>query len=143
MKIKEKDTQILDALRKGEDVNAVAQHFKLPKSTVYYHLAKMKKAGFIKGVRVSMDYEPTSEHRAALVLVSLSKTNLKDVKTFEDEIEKNKMVSDMYGVTGNWDFLLIIHGTKDQITKFIMETVQAMPNVSRTHSLFIMKHLEL
>ncbi|MCL5101257.1 MAG: Lrp/AsnC family transcriptional regulator [Candidatus Parvarchaeota archaeon] len=143
MKIKEKDTRILDALRKGESVNSLAQRFKLPKSTIYYHLTKLKKIGFIKGIRVSMDYEQMPEHRAALVLVSLNKTNLKDVNTFEEELQRNSIVSDIYGVTGDWDFLLVIHGTKQEITKFIMESIQSMPNVKRTHSLFIMKHIEL
>lgn len=143
MKIKEKDNQIINALRKGEDVNALALRLKLPKSTIYYHLTKLKKAGFIRGVRISMDYERMPEHRAALVLVSLNKTNLKDVHIFEEELQKNKLISDIYGVTGDWDFLLVIHGTKEEITKFIMESIQSLPNVNRTHSLFIMKHIEL
>jgi DNA-binding Lrp family transcriptional regulator len=143
MKIKEKDTQILNAMRKGENVSEIAKRFKLPKSTVYYHLGKLKKEGFIKGVRVSIDYNQIKDQRAAIVLVSLNKTNIKDVKEFEEEIQKSKMVSDIYVVTGDWDFLLIIRGAKEDITKFIMSVVQSLPNVNKTHSLFIMKHSEL
>ncbi len=143
MKIKDKDSKILNSLRHGDDVNKVAQEFKIPKSTVYYHLNKLKKAGFIKGMRVAMNYEQTSNHGSAIMLVSLNKTNAKDVKVFEDEMQKSALISDLYAVTGDWDFVLILRGNKEELTTFIMDSVQAMPNVNRTHSLFVMRHTEL
>ena len=143
MQIKDTDSKILNALRHGDDVTKVAQDFKIPKSTVYYHLNKLKKAGFIKGVRVAINYEQTKNHGSAMMLVSLTKTNAKDVKTFEDEMQKSTLISDIYAVTGDWDFVLILRGEKEELTNFIMDSVQSMPNVNRTHSLFIMRHTEL
>ncbi len=143
MRIKDKDSKILDALRRGDDVNKVAQDFKIPKSTIYYHLNKLKKAGFIKGIRIAMNYEQTKNHGSAIMLVSLTKTNVKDVKLFEDEMQKSALISDIYAVTGDWDFVLILRGNKEELTTFIMDSVQSMPNVNRTHSLFVMRHTEL
>lgn len=143
MKLKEKDTQILNALGRGEDVNELARKLKLPKSTIYYHINKLRERGFIGGVKVSLDYEQLKEQRATMVLVSLNKTNSKDISAFEEELQKSNMISDIYAVTGDWDFLVVVRGKEENITKFIMETLQTMQNVKKTHSLFIMKHIEL
>lgn len=143
MKLKEKDTQILTAMRHGDSVDELAQKFKLPKSTIYYHLNKLKKAGFIKGLRVSLDYAQMKDRRAALVLVSLNRTGMKEIKAFEEELQKDPMISDIYDVTGDWDFLLVINGEKDEVTRFIMEHIRSVPNVNKTLSLFIMKHIEI
>ena len=143
MQIKEKDSEILNALRRGDGIAEISKALGLPKSTVYYHINKLKRAGFIKGLRVALTYEQTSSKSAAIMLVSLIKSNLKEVVAFEDELQENPLVTDIYSVTGDWDFVLILQGDKDEITKFLRESILSMPNVNRTHSLFIIKHLEV
>ncbi len=143
MKLREIDTKILTALRRGEDAKLIAKSLKLPKSTVYYHLGKMKRAGVIRGVRVSMNFEQTGDYQSAAVLVSLTSTSVKDMKTFVGFIQKSKFVSDIYVVSGDWDYLLVISGTKKELNDFLISSLQGTPFVKRTQSLFIIKHIEV
>jgi DNA-binding Lrp family transcriptional regulator len=141
--MKEKDSEILEALRRGDSIANISKTVGFPKSTIYYHINKLKRAGFIKGLRVALTYDQAGSEGAAIMLVSLIKSNLKDVIAFEDKLQENSLVTDIYSVTGDWDFVLILQGNKDEITKFLRESILSMPNVNRTHSLFIIKHLEV
>ena len=100
MKLHEKDLEIAEALRAGESVESISNRLGLPKSTVYYHIGKMKKAGAIKGFKVSLDYETTKDYQSAFILIALNGTNSKDINEFIDSIRKEKTVSDIYSVSG-------------------------------------------
>ena len=143
MKLRQKDMEIISHLRKGESVGAISKKMKLPKSTVYYHMTKLKTAGLIKGMKISLDYEQSSEYQAAVVLVSLSSTNIKDSETFINKLKTEKVVTEILAVTGDWDFAIIIHGKKEDLTEFIRHRLQAMPNITKTHSLFVIQHIEV
>jgi DNA-binding Lrp family transcriptional regulator len=143
MKIKDLDAKILFELKAGESPETIAQKLKLPKSTMYYHFGKVKKLGFIRGVKVTIDYEQLKDTKEAFILVSLSKTDVKSLQEFEDYIKNTKLLSDAYAVGGDWDYLLVVHGKEEDVTRFLMNYVQTLPNVVKTHSLFVLKHIEL
>ena len=128
--------EIINHLRRGETVEVISKKMKLPKSTVYYHMTKLKTAGLIKGVKISMDYEQSGEYQAAVVLVSLSSTNIKNSEIFINKLKTERIVSEILAVTGDWDFAIILHGRKEEITEFIRHRLQAIPNVTK-NALFI------
>ncbi|MCL4399083.1 Lrp/AsnC family transcriptional regulator [Candidatus Parvarchaeota archaeon] len=143
MGIKQKDIEILNLLREGKDINSIAEKLKIPKSTVYYHVEKLKKNGVITGFKVSLNYADTKNYKSALILVSLTKTNTKSTASFLDSIKQNKLISDIYSVTGDWDLVLVVNGTKEDVAGMLMKELNTNKNINRTHSLFIVEHLEL
>ena len=142
MKLHEKDLEIAEALRAGESVESISNRLGLPKSTVYYHIGKMKKAGAIKGFKVSLDYETTKDYQSAFILIALNGTNSKDINEFIDSIRKEKTVSDIYLVSGEWDFIFRVNGTKEEVTDFLSRRLQTMSFVKKTYSMFLLKHFE-
>jgi DNA-binding Lrp family transcriptional regulator len=143
MKLKETDTRILLGLKAGESPDLIAQRLKLPKSTMYYHLGKLKKMGMIGGVKVMLNYGQIKDEKGAFILISLNKTDNKSLQLFEEDVKKSHVVSDIYALSGGWDYVLMVHGKEEEIRTFLLDRVQAIPNVAKTNSLFILKHIEL
>ncbi len=143
MKLKDLDTKILLELKAGETFDSVTQKLKMPKSTLYYHLNKLKKLGLIGGIKVILNYEQIKSEKGVLVLITLNKTDNKTLQAFEEEVKKSHVVSDIYAISGNWDYLLIVHGKEEEVEAFLLDHVRTIPNVTRTNSLFILKHIEL
>ena len=70
MKLKEIDVELLDLFKKGEKVKEITKKLNVPQSTVYYHYNKLKKNGFIKGLKVEMYYDESKTYEKAFILVS-------------------------------------------------------------------------
>ena len=144
MKLKSKDFEIINLLRHGESVEKISKRLKAPKSTIYYHVNKLKSGGLIKGLRISFDYSDGSDNSSAIILVSLDRTNAKEITDFANELKRyGNVVSDVYGISGDWDFAVFAHGKKDQLESFIQKDLHNLQNVKRTSSLFVMRHLEM
>lgn len=143
MKLKAKDFEVIELLRHGESVDNISKKLKVPKSTVYYHVSKLKRGGLIKGFRISFDYEGDGENSSAIILVSLDRTNVKEISAFSSALRRySDIVSDAYGISGDWDFVVFTHGKRERLQSFIQTDLHSMQNVRKTSSLFIMKHLE-
>ncbi len=144
MKLKSKDFEIINLLRHGESVEKIAKKLKAPKSTIYYHVNKLKRGGMIKGLRISFEYGENGENSSAIILVSLDRTSAKEITDFANELKGyGEVVSDVYGIGGDWDFAIFAHGKKEQLESFVQKDLHKLQNIKRTSSLFIMRHLEL
>ncbi len=144
MKLKERDMQFLDLLRSGNSIKEIAKKLNVPSSTVYYHYSKLKKNGFIKGVKVEVNYkELKGNYEKAFILVSLNSVHTSDFEKFFNELMGESIISEVYEVSGDWDFVFLVNGIKENIINFVHEKLQNIPNVKKIQSIFIMKHIQI
>ena len=143
MKLKEIDVELLDLFKKGEKVKEITKKLNVPQSTVYYHYNKLKKNGFIKGLKVEMDYDESKIYEKAFILVSLNSVHTTDFEKFFQDLKEDKVVKEMFEVSGDWDFILAVSGQKEDIINFVHEKLQNLQNVKKIQSIFIMRHVEI
>ncbi|MCL4376172.1 Lrp/AsnC family transcriptional regulator [Candidatus Parvarchaeota archaeon] len=143
MKLKEIDVELLDLFKKGEKVKEITKKLNVPQSTVYYHYNKLKKNGFIKGLKVDMDYDESKIYEKAFILVSLNSVHTTDFEKFFQDLKEDKVVKEMFEVSGDWDFILAVSGQKEDIINFVHEKLQNLQNVKKIQSIFIMRHVEI
>lgn len=143
MKLKEIDVELLDLFKSGKKVNEITQKLNIPQSTVYYHYNKLKKNGFIKGLKIELNYNESDNYENAFILVSLNQVHIKDFDKFFQELKEDRVIKEIYEVSGDWDFILSVRGSRDDIINFVHEKLQNLQNVQKIQSIFIMKHVEI
>ncbi len=143
MKLKEIDVELLDLFKKGEKVKEITKKLNVPQSTVYYHYNKLKKNGFIKGLKVEIDYDESKNYERAFILVSLNSVHTTDFEKFFQDLKEDKVVKEIFEVSGDWDFILSVRGQKEDIINFVHEKLQNLQNVKKIQSIFIMRHVEI
>jgi DNA-binding Lrp family transcriptional regulator len=143
MKLKEIDVSLLDLFKKGEKVKEITKKLNVPQSTIYYHYNKLKKNGFIKGMKIEMDYDESRTYEKAFILVSLNSVHTIDFEKFLQNLKEDNVVKEIFEVSGDWDFILSVGGQKEDIINFIHEKLQNMQNVKKIQSIFIMRHIEI
>ncbi|MCL4362341.1 MAG: Lrp/AsnC family transcriptional regulator [Candidatus Parvarchaeota archaeon] len=143
MKLKEIDVELLDLFKKGEKVKEITKKLNVPQSTVYYHYNKLRKNGFIKGLKVEMDYDESKIYEKAFILVSLNSVHTTDFEKFFQDLKEDKVVKEIFEVSGDWDFILSVSGQKEDIINFVHEKLQNLQNVKKIQSIFIMRHVEI
>ncbi len=143
MKLKEIDVELLDLFKKGEKVKEITKKLNVPQSTVYYHYNKLRKNGFIKGLKVEMDYDESKIYEKAFILVSLNSVHTTDFEKFFQDLKEDSVVKEIFEVSGDWDFILSVSGQKEDIINFVHEKLQNLQNVKKIQSIFIMRHVEI
>ncbi len=143
MKLKEIDVELLDLFKKGEKVKEITKKLNVPQSTVYYHYNKLRKNGFIKGLKVEMDYDESKTYEKAFILVSLNSVHTTDFEKFFQDLKEDSVVKEIFEVSGDWDFILSVSGQKEDIINFVHEKLQNLQNVKKIQSIFIMRHVEI
>jgi DNA-binding Lrp family transcriptional regulator len=143
MKLKEIDIELLNLFRSGEKVKAITKKLGIPQSTVYYHYSKLKKNGVITGLKVEMDYDESKVYERAFILVSLNNVHTTDFSKFFHDLKEDKVIKEIFEVSGDWDFILSVSGQKEDIINFVHEKLQNIQNVKKIQSIFIMRHVEI
>ncbi len=143
MKLKELDVELLDLFKKGVNVKDITKKLNIPQSTIYYHYNKLKKNGFIKGLKVEIYYDESKTYEKAFILVSLNSVHTTDFEKFFQDLKEDKVVKEIFEVSGDWDFILSVSGQKEEIINFVHEKLQNLQNVKKIQSIFIMRHVEI
>jgi DNA-binding Lrp family transcriptional regulator len=143
MKLKELDVELLDLFKKGVNVKDITKKLNIPQSTIYYHYNKLKKNGFIKGLKVEIYYDESKTYEKAFILVSLNSVHTTDFEKFFQDLKEDKVVKEIFEVSGDWDFILSVSGQKGEIINFVHEKLQNLQNVKKIQSIFIMRHVEI
>jgi DNA-binding Lrp family transcriptional regulator len=143
MKLKEIDMELLDLFKNGKKVKEITQKLSVPQSTVYYHYNKLKKNGFIKGLKVEISYDESNGYEKAFILVSLNNVHNNDFEKFFQDLKEEKVIQEIYEVSGDWDFVFMVTGPRENIINFVHEKLQNIQNVKKIQSIFIMRHVEI
>ncbi len=143
MKLKKKDIDFLNLLKNNSKIKDIAQKLGVPQSTVYYHYNKLKKNGFIKGLKVEINYDNSADYEKAFILVSLNNVHINEFEKLFQELKNESIIKEIYEVSGDWDLIFSVNGTKENIIDFVHEKLQNLQNIKKIQSIFIMRHIEI
>lgn len=106
----EKDFLILKYL--SEDarmpIKNISKKVKLPRSTVYDRIKKMKESGVIKKFTVVPDFRKLGKPVMAFVLMKAKKVRGLSLEDMQKSIASLPDVCELHLLTGDWDFLIKI-----------------------------------
>ena len=75
--------------------------------------------------------------------MSLNNVHTTDFEKFFNEFKGENIVTEVYEVSGDWDFVFLVSGLKENIINFVHEKLQNIQNVKKIQTIFIMKHIEI
>ncbi|MEP3295882.1 MAG: Lrp/AsnC family transcriptional regulator [Pseudoruegeria sp.] len=111
----------------------IAQDVGLATSSVTERIKKLTQSGVIKRWTVEIDYSAVGLPILAVVYVFASREGRQGA--FEAEISELPNVLECHHVTGAWSYLLKVRAASiADFERFILEDLQAMPCVEKTHT---------
>jgi len=128
----EKSVEILKKLKQdsSKSVKRLAKELKLPRSTVYDKIIKMRDAGIIKQFTVVPDYEKLGTPLTVFILVKYASTGRSKQRNIASKIAKLPGVYEVHLIAGQWDLLVKARG-KDmkEIGKITIDKLGEMEGV--------------
>ena len=133
--IDDKDRELLRVLRENSRLktNLVARKVRMPRTTVYHRIKKMKEEGIIKKFTIVPDYSKIGSPVTAFILVSFLPTM--DVKQREvaEEISKLKGVYEVHLISGEWDMILKVRSSSlEKIGELVIDNLREIRGVGKT-----------
>ncbi|MBS3159067.1 Lrp/AsnC family transcriptional regulator [Candidatus Woesearchaeota archaeon] len=135
------DIKIVNILQKDGRINynEIARRLKLANATIHARIIKLLRRKIIDGF--SANVNPRSVGKSLSFFLSLSIDHTKDdPQQTINAILKMSDVADVYCVTGDWDYHVLIH-TKDadSMKKIITEEIkQQLPHVIRSSAQIVL-----
>jgi Lrp/AsnC family transcriptional regulator for asnA, asnC and gidA len=136
-KIDNLDIKILRELRKNarESFYDLAKKLKVSEGTVYNRVNKLQEMKVIKGYSARIDFSKLGYDLVVLIGVSVQGKHLLEI---EKEIAKEKNVSAVYDVTGEYDAIIVANfKTRAELNKFVKK-ILSMPYVKRTYTMLVL-----
>lgn len=87
-------------------IREISKKIRVPKSTVYYRIHRLKKMGIIKGSIVLLDSERLGYEYSVVILIK-AKYGPRYHKEVGEMLANNKHVQAVYYVLGEYDFVLL------------------------------------
>jgi len=138
-----KDLQVIVALAKTGTGSSekLAEETGIPKSTVHYRLESLREKGVIKNDVFDIDLE-----KFGLNLTVISEVNANYDEGYHDEVGRKLVevegASQVYFMMGDTDFIVISHLANRKMVEGLVEQFEAIDEVSRTSSKFVIKTLK-
>ena len=133
--------KILNILQENSSItNAeLAEKLKLPATTVFDRVKKLdqkeiisKRVALVNPVKVGKD-------TIALVAISLTAHNAKNVKKFWKAIESLEEVLECYHIAGAEDFMLkVVVNDMQHYEDFLLHKLTAIENIGKIHTSFVL-----
>jgi DNA-binding Lrp family transcriptional regulator len=142
--IDEVDRRILNVLHDDARIpnSVLADMVGIAPSTCHGRLRRLQDIGVIRGFFTDVDPAAIGRPLQAMISVSLQSTARGRIRHFIREIRKLPQVIDVYFLAGADDFILHVaaHGT-DDLRAFVVENLNADPDVAGTQTSLIFEHL--
>ncbi len=142
MDMNSNDFEFLNLLKKGESIKVIGQKLGIPKSTAYYQFNKLKKSGYIQGLKVNIDYEKNGDGKTALIMVEMNEPTDGNLSSTIKKISENRIVSSAFVLKGEWNLMFTVNGTDENIDRLVKSDISDDKVIKRTQTLFITKHIE-
>ncbi|RLG09181.1 AsnC family transcriptional regulator [Candidatus Pacearchaeota archaeon] len=136
-KIDELDIKIIRELRKDarQSFYDLAKKLKVAEGTIYNRVNKLQESGVIKGYSAKVDFSKLGYDLVVIIGVSVKGKHLIEI---EKEIAKEKNVSAVYDVTGEYDAIIVANfKTRDELNKFVKK-ILGMKYVKRTYTMLVL-----
>ncbi len=140
-KIDELDIRIIRELRKDarESFYDLAAKLKVSEGTIYNRVNKLQGMGVIKGYSAEIDFSKLGYGLVAVMGVSVEGKHLLEI---EKEIAKEKNVSAVYDVTGEYDALIVANfKTREELNRFVKK-ILGVSHVKRTYTMLVLNVLK-
>jgi Lrp/AsnC family transcriptional regulator for asnA, asnC and gidA len=137
VKIDEIDLKILKELQDDarKSLKEIAEKVGVAEGTVYNRINKMKTMGVIKKFIPVLDYSMLGYDITAVVGVSAEGGQLVEI---EKEIAKDKNVTAVYDVTGEYDILIVAKfENRDKLNEFVKRLLR-MKSVKKTYTMLVL-----
>jgi len=137
VKIDEIDLSILKELQNDarKSLKEIAEKVGVAEGTVYNRINKMKSLGIIKKFIPVLDYSLLGYDITAIIGVSAEGGQLVEI---EKEIAKEKSVTAVYDVTGEYDILIVAKfENRDKLNEFVKRLL-GMKSVKKTYTMLVL-----
>lgn len=100
----------------------------------------LEEAEIIKGYHADLDHTSLGYGISVFANVKLASQSDKDLRAFEEQVEKWELVRECYLISGETDFLLkIVAKEWEEYQNFISNELTATPNVDAVRSSMVMR----
>ncbi len=137
VKIDEIDVKILKELQDDarNSLKEIAERVGVAEGTVYNRINKMKSMGIIKKFIPVLDYSMLGYDITAVIGISAEGGHLVEI---EKEIAKEKNVTAVYDVTGEYDILVVAKfENRDKLNEFVKRLL-GMKSVKKTYTMLVL-----
>ncbi|MDT5091904.1 MAG: hypothetical protein QOH60_1267 [Mycobacterium sp.] len=138
------DRRILSALHDDARIpnSVLADMVGIAASTCHGRLRRLQDAGVIRGFYTDVDPAAIGRPLQAMISVSLQSKARGRIRHFIHEIRKVPQVIDVYFLAGADDFILHVAARDtDDLRSFVVENLNADPDVAGTQTSLIFEHL--
>jgi DNA-binding Lrp family transcriptional regulator len=143
-RIDEIDRRILNALHDDARIpnSVLADMVGIAPSTCHGRLRRLQDIGVIRGFYTDVDPAAVGRPLQAMISVSLQSKARGRIRHFIREIRKLPQVIDVYFLAGADDFILHVAARDtDDLRAFVVENLNADPDVAGTQTSLIFEHL--
>lgn len=138
------DRRILNALHDDARIpnSALAEIVGIAPSTCHGRLRRLQQLGVIRGFYTDVDPAAIGRPLQAMISVNLQSNARGRIRHFIAEIRKLPQVIDVYFLAGADDFILHVAARDtDDLRAFVVENLNADPDVAGTQTSLIFEHL--
>ena len=138
------DRRILNALHDDARVpnSVLADMVGIAPSTCHGRLRRLQEIGVIRGFYTDVDPAAIGRPLQAMISVNLQSNARGRIRHFIAEIRKLRPVIDVYFLAGADDFILHVAARDtDDLRAFVVENLNADPDVAGTQTSLIFEHL--
>jgi DNA-binding Lrp family transcriptional regulator len=135
--VKDTDSKLLNLLRANarEPAASLARKLGLARSTVQERIARLERAGTIKGYTIRLSDEAQKSRLRALVMIS---TDPKQGERVASELKKMPEVRSLSAVSGNYDLIAMIETDSAARIDALLDRIGKAQGVARTVSSIIL-----
>ncbi|RLI91276.1 MAG: AsnC family transcriptional regulator [Candidatus Altiarchaeales archaeon] len=133
-KIDELDLKILRELQKDarQSYRDLADKLGVAEGTIYNRIHKLKDIGVIKRFIPDIDFSKLGYDLTAIIGIRVEGSHLPEI---EKEISKEKNVSAVYDITGEYDCIVVAKfKTRYELNNFVKK-ILSMPHVKRNNTM--------
>ncbi|MEM0302876.1 MAG: Lrp/AsnC family transcriptional regulator [Archaeoglobaceae archaeon] len=137
VKIDEIDLNILKELQKDarKSLKEIAEKVGVAEGTVYNRINKMRNMGIIKKFIPILDYSSLGYDITAIIGITAEGGQIVEI---EKEIAKEKSVTAVYDVTGDYDILIVAKfENREKLNEFVKKLL-GMKSVKKTYTMLVL-----
>ena len=141
MPIDKINKKILDILQDDSSITntELSEKLKLPATTVFDRVKKLEQKGIISKRVALVNPNKIGKGTIAIVAISLTAHNAKNVKKFWKEIENLNEVLECYHIAGAEDFMLkVVVNDMQSYEDFLLHKLTAIENIGKIHTSFVL-----
>lgn len=136
-KVDNLDVRILRELQKDahKSFQDLALKLKVTKVTIYNRIKKLQDMGVIRGYFTDIDFAKLGYELVVVIGIAVSSDNYSDI---EKEIAKDKHVSAIYDVTGDFEAIIIANfKNREELNDFIVK-LNKFKEIKKTYTMLVL-----